>query len=157
MARLVEGIGRATMALMMALVLAAAAPSAEAEALGRRIANAGLLGTLLPMMVKKDTDELVARHKELTAAEQAELRRIAQRTASSGIDKALSANGHAYAEALSVDELKAVAAFMESPAGQRWRASQPQVIAGTVAAIEGMDFKKDVAAAYCKQTGKLCD
>lgn len=145
------------MALMLALALAAAAPSAEAEALGRRVANAGLLGTLLPMIVKKDTDELVAAHKELTAAEQAELRRLAEATGKAGIDKALNANGHAYAEAISVAELQAVAAFLESPAGLRFRASQPQVIAGTVAALGEMDFKKDVAAAYCRQTGKLCD
>ena len=49
-----------------------------------------------------------------------------------------------------------VSAFWKSPAGQGYRASIPAVIAATVQSVGDMDFKGDVIAAYCKETGKLC-
>ena len=56
------------MALILALAMAATTPlaSPKAEALGVRLARTGTLGTLLPMMAAKDTNELVAEQKALT-------------------------------------------------------------------------------------------
>ena len=48
---------------MLTLVLSTATPivPSETEAWGVRLARAGTLATLLPMMVAKETEELVAR------------------------------------------------------------------------------------------------
>ena len=47
-------------------------------------------------------------------------------------------------------------AFQSSSAGKRYRAAMPGVIAETMKSIGNMDFKGDVRAAFCKETGKLC-
>lgn len=145
--------------LWMAVVLAGAqvaAPSAAAVALGDRLARTGTLAALLPMMVAKETDELVAAHPELSAAEQAELRRVAKATADMGSAKLFAAEGRQYAELLTEAELRTLVAQAESPEARRLRAAQPHVIAGVMAAMGGMDFKKDALAAFCARTGKGC-
>ena len=140
----------------MMLVAQAGAASPEAVALGERLARSGTLAALLPMMVAKETDELVAAHKELTVAEQAALRRTAQATADAGAAKLFAAEGREYAARLSAAELRALVAQAESPAARRLRAVQPQVIAGVMGAMGSMDFKKDAWAAFCAQAGKGC-
>ncbi|QIL03175.1 DUF2059 domain-containing protein [Sphingomonas sinipercae] len=145
------------MTLLLALALAAAVPpSVEASALGRQVAEAGTLGTLLPLITAKETEELLAQHEDLGKDEQATLRALAADIAKAGSERALAANGRAYAEALTAEELKIVVAFQRSAAGRRYQAVQPQVIAATMVALAGLDFKKDVLAAFCKKTGKLC-
>jgi hypothetical protein len=49
-----------------------------------------------------------------------------------------------------------IVAFQKSRAGQAYRGAIPAVIAATVQSVGDMDFKGDVLAAYCRQTGKLC-
>lgn len=145
------------MTIAMALLLVAGAPSPEAEALGRRLAETGTLATLLPMMVAKETEDLVAAQGGLSAADQAVLRAVAAETAKSGADRVMKAEGDAFAAALSVEDLKALVAFNQSETARRYRAAQPTVIAATMKSMEGMDFKKDVMAAFCRKTGKGCD
>ena len=55
-----------------------------------------------------------------------------------------------------VPDLRGIVAFQRSRAGQAYRGAIPAVIAATVESVGDMDFKGDVLAAYCKQTGKLC-
>lgn len=143
-------------AMLIGLLMAAAAPSAEAEALGRRLAETGTLSALLPLAARKETEELIAAHPELDDADKAALRAVAAETARGGMDKAVAASGHAYAAALPIEDLKALVAFNESAAARRYRAAQPQAIAATMQALAGLDFKKDVMAAFCARTGKGC-
>lgn len=145
-------------ALLLALAAAppASAPTAEAEALGLRLARTGTLGTLLPMLIAKDTDELVAEHKELGLRDAAKLRAVAAETGRSTTDRAMAVEGHAYAGLLSVAELRALVAFGESPVAARQRSVQPQVIAATVAGLAGFDFKKQALAAYCNNNANPC-
>jgi hypothetical protein len=138
------------------LLLAAAAPSAQALLLGRQIAEHGTLGTLLPMIERKETEELIAAHPELAAAEQAKLRTTAKRVYEAGRDKLMALEGRAWAEQLTVPEMRAVLAFQNGTAGKRYRAATPAVIGTTMKSIGQMDFKGDVLAAYCRDTGKLC-
>lgn len=142
--------------MIAALLLLAAAPTAEAEALGLRLARAGTLATLLPLMEAKETDEIVAQHKELSAAEQAELRATAHQVASAGAERLFAAEGRAYAAELSVEDLRALVTHAESPAAGRLRTAMPKVITTTMQAAGGMDFKKDALAAFCAKTGKAC-
>jgi hypothetical protein len=142
--------------VILLMLAAAASPSAHAVALGRQIAERGTLATLLPMIQQKETEELVIAHPELSAGERAKLRSTAQRVYQAGRDRLLQAEAQGWAGQLSVRELRAVLSFQNSAAGTRYRAAAPAVVATTMKAIGKMDFKDDVLAAYCRETGKLC-
>jgi hypothetical protein len=144
--------------MVTALLLAAAAaqPSAEALRLGRQLAETGTLATVLPLVQQKETEELVAAHPELNAAGKDLLRSTAQAVYRQGRDRLMQAEASSYAQTLSIGDLRAAVAFQNSPSGKRYRAAIPQVIADTMRQLGKMDFKGDVLAAYCKETGKLC-
>ena len=142
--------------MVIALLLAAAQPSPEALRLGRRLAETGTLASLLPMIQQKETEELLADHPELSAAEMTKLRATAQRVYQGGRDRLMEAEAQAYAKRLSIRDLRAAVAFQSSPAGRRTRAAMPGVIGDTMKSVGTMDLKGDVRAAYCKETGKLC-
>lgn len=147
----------AVAALLLASPLAAqTAPSAEAEALGRRVADTGTLASLFPLLIAKDTEELVGQHPELDDAGKAKLRAAAAATAKVGMDKILGAIGHEYAVRLSLADLKALVAFNEGPAAKAWRAAEPQVITATMKTVDGFDLKKESWTAYCKSPGVTC-
>ena len=143
--------------VMIAWLLAAAAqPSAEALRLGRQLAETRTLATILPLVQQKETEELVAAHPELSAAGKDLLRSTAQAVYRQGRDRLMQAEAVSYARTLSISDLRSAVAFQNSPSGKRYRAAIPQVIADTMRQLGRMDFKGDVLAAYCKETGKLC-
>jgi hypothetical protein len=142
--------------MILFLTLLAAEPSAEALKLGREIAESGTLASMLPLIKQDEVGKLLKEHPELSAAEQAQLKQTADRVFTAGADKLFAATARGYAERLSVADLRVAAAYYRSPAAKRMQAALPQVIAGAMSAMQGMDFKKDLTAAYCKDTGKLC-
>ena len=107
-------------------------------------------------MQAKETDELVEAHPELGDADKVKLRAVAKTVYRSGRERLMQASAHAYAERLSVADMRDVVAFQKSRAGQTYRGAIPAVIAATVQSVGEMDFKGDVTKAYCKETGKLC-
>ena len=143
-------------AALLFLAAAAAQPSPEALKLGRQLAEVGTLATLLPMMKQTEVQELINDHPELSSAEQAQLREVAERVFLSGRERLLAATGRAYAEHLSRADLRSVLAFQSSSVARRYREATPLVIAETMKSVGKLDFKGDVEAAFCKQTGKLC-
>jgi hypothetical protein len=149
--------------LAMALLLAGApasapapAPGAEAERLGRELAGQGTLAALLPLVAAKETEELVAAHPDLSEADKAALRDTARSTFAAGESRLIAATGHAYAERLTVAELRRLVSFNRTEAARRYRSAMPEAIAATLQAIGPMDFKADTLAAFCRRTGKLC-
>lgn len=143
--------------VMIAWLLAVAAqPSTEALRLGRQLAETGTLATVLPLVQHKETEELVAAHPELSAAGKDLLRSTAQAVYRQGRDRLMQAEAESYARTLSISDLRSAVAFQNSPSGKRYRAAIPQVIADTMRQLGRMDFKGDVLAAYCRETGKLC-
>ena len=142
--------------MVIALLLAPAAPNAEALALGRQIAEAGTLASFVELVQTKETEELVEAHSELTPAEKDKLKAVAHQVYLGGRERLMQATARAYAERLSVADMRDIVAFQKSRAGQTYRGAIPAVIAATVESVGEMDFKGDVTAAYCKQTGKLC-
>jgi hypothetical protein len=145
--------------MVIALLLLAAAtaqPSAEAIRLGQEIARSGTLAALLPLMKDQQTQELLAAHPELGPAEQSKLRATADRVFASGRKRILDGEARAYAANLSLADLRVVAAYYRTGAARRMQAALPKVIAETMHSMQGLDFKADVAADYCKETGRLC-
>ena len=74
------------MNLMIAVMLASATPTAEAERLGRELAEAGTLAALLPVIQAKETDEVIAAHPGLSDSEKTALRVTAGRVYEQGRD-----------------------------------------------------------------------
>lgn len=131
----------------------APAPSAEAVALGERLARRGTLSTLLPLQAGKETDEMIAANPSLSAAEQARFRQVAATTRDAMAARLFAAEGRRYAELLSLADLATLVAQAESPAAARLRAAQPQVIMAAMSVMGNVDFKKDVMTAYCRAAG----
>lgn len=142
--------------MLLALIMAATLPSADAEALGRRLAAVGAFQTMLPMVAKKETEEMIAAHPDLSPAERDRLRAVARGVMERGSARIAAGIGHEYAATLSLDDLKALVAFNESPVAQRYRSAMPAVTMKGLAAAGQIDFKGDVAKAFCAETGKLC-
>jgi hypothetical protein len=142
---------------LIAIAMAQAAPGAEAEALGVRLAQTGTLAALLPSVAAKERDELIAQHADWSDADKAALRETADDVAKAAVDRLTTAIGHGYATRLSVEDLRALVAFNESDAGKRWRAATPGAVMGAIAALGQLNLGAETRAAFCKKTGKLCD
>ena len=144
------------MSILAAAALLLAPPSAEAEALGRRLAATGALETLFPAVAAKETEEMIAQHPELSAAERQTLRDTGREVRLAISDKMLAAFGHEYAATLSLDELRALVAFAETPASRHYREAVPEVLVRTMAKMGSVDFGGDLRKSFCAKTGKLC-
>lgn len=142
--------------MLMALLLMAAAPSAEAEDLGLRLARLGQLASILPVVELKETDELLDAHPELSASERLKLRMVAHKVAIEGAERLLRAEGRAYAARLSIEDLRALVAFAEGDAARRMREAEPAVTVATMEAMRGFDYKREVMKAFCQETKKAC-
>lgn len=142
--------------LLLMLAAATAQPSPEALRLGRVLAENGTLGTLLPLIQQKESAELIAAHPELTGSEKDALGATAKAVYEDHRNKLMDVEALAFAKQLSIADLRAIAAFERSPAGGRFRAANPPVIFAVMQSLANVDYKKDVVAAYCKKTGKLC-
>ena len=142
--------------LILQAAAAAPAPSAEAVDLGKRVAASGMLARMIPLIGDKEASEIIADHPELTATDQAQLRQLAVTKALEGRDKLVAAMGTAYAAKLSIEDMKAIAAFNESGAAQRLKDVEPQAIQAAVTILSGFDYKGSVVKDFCAKTGKAC-
>ena len=142
--------------MVIALLLAASQPSAEALRLGNEIARHGTLAALLPLKEQQDTAELLAEDATLSAAEQAKVRATVKRLYAEESKKLFAATGRAYAERLRLADLRTIAAFYRTGASKRFQAVVPAAIMTTMKAAGDVDLGKDARATICKDTGKLC-
>jgi hypothetical protein len=113
------------MVIMLFLAAAAAQPSAEALRLSRELADSGTLATVLPLVAKKETEELVTAHPELSAMEAASLRTTATQVFTAGRERLLDSEAQALAERLSLADLRAITSFQRSPAATTFSTSAP--------------------------------
>ncbi len=142
------------MSLLAAALLLQASP--EAIKLGEELASYGTLATLGPIMTAKEAEDLVAAHPELTKAEQDNLRATAKKEADQLRAKAITVEGKAFAETLSLQDLRTLAEFARSDAARRQREAMPKIIVGTMKGLGNVDYKANVLAAYCRDYKKLC-
>jgi hypothetical protein len=142
---------------MLTVILAMMlAPSAEAETLGRRLAATGTIETLLPAIAAKETEEVIAEHRELSELDRATLRAMSSDVMGGMRSRLAEAIGHEYASALSLQDLRALVAFAATPAARRYRAAIPGVTMKGLSKIGQVDFKGELGKAFCARTGKLC-
>lgn len=143
---------------LLLLLLQGTAPAvpSEAQQLGVRLARTSGLAAIAPALIEKDLADLSREDASLSVAERERLLSMGRAEARAGLEKLMQAIGSGYAQRLSIEDLRVLVAHGESPAASRWRTVEPAVIAGAMSAVGEMDLKKNVAAAFCRDAGKLC-
>lgn len=134
-----------------------ATPSPEAVALGRRLADAGTLATLLPIVIENNLAELAAEPGNASPAQRAAIVATGRRMAAARREQLLDGTARAYARYLSIEDLRTLVAAADAPAARRKRAADLPVIVTALQAIQGVDLQADVAAAVCAERKLLCD
>jgi hypothetical protein len=142
--------------LLLVLAVAGTSPSPQAQRLGRELAEQGTLASLLPLVKSKEVDELLVEDPNLTIADKEKLRATADRIFERGYNRLMDATGSAYAQQLSLADLRTLTRFYASPAARRYRAATPQAIVAAMKSVGEMDFKGDVRRAFCADTKHLC-
>lgn len=142
--------------IFIAATLAATAPSHEAQRLGEQLAAQGSFGSILGAMGTQQTEELVKDIPDATPVEQERMRRLATARLAELRARTDAKVGAIYARHYKLSELRAIMRFYASPAGLALRRETIATLPEIAAALQGIDFKADVRAAFCKETGKLC-
>ena len=107
-------------------------------------------------MQQKEIAELEASHPELSQSERVALRATARRVFRDDLATLIKSEAAAFASQLSISDMRSIADFETSAAGRRYRAATPAVVGIVMQSMSKIDYKKDVTAAFCAQTGKLC-
>jgi hypothetical protein len=164
--RLASSLAAAAFVLAAPMPAAAQAPAAASAApaplpaaqaaLGRRLAELGDFNAMIGAMGHAEIEGMAANMPDLTDAERARLRQVGERVLASGRARILGALGDAYGRHFTADQLRAIIAFLESPAGRAYVGALPQLLPEIAAATQGVDLGRDVRAAFCRETGKLC-
>ena len=155
------------MMMLMALALAGAAPvaaaapapgqpSKEAVELGVRLARAGSLAAIAPMLAERDIAEVIKDHPDWTERDISIFRTASRRVATSDIDHLVRALGLAYARRLSPEDLASLVKAVEGPRAARRRAIEGPALIEALQTVGVIDFKRDTLAAFCAEMGKGC-
>lgn len=154
------------MSLLLALAAASAAAATpapapavtgEAARLAQIVAENGMLATIAPMIAANEAREIAAEHPEWTAADQATFQATASEVATTMRGQIVAAEAAAFAAHLSLDDLRTIAAYSQSPAAANQRAAMPAIMAQTAQVLDKLDHKGTLKAAFCARTGKLCE
>jgi hypothetical protein len=133
----------------------AALPAAQA-ALGRRLAELGDFNAIVGAMGHAEIEAMATGTPDLTAAERARLRQVGEGVLASGRARMLAIVGDIYGRHFTAGPLRAIIAFLESPPGRAYVGALPQLLPRIAMAMQGVDLRRDVRAAFCRETGKLC-
>jgi hypothetical protein len=132
-------------------------PGPEQEALGRRLAAAGDFQAVVSTIGRGEVDRLAAAQADLTEAERARFREVGYRELNRGREELIEIVGELYARQFGANELRSIVDFFESPVGRRYTGALGGLIPQIAAAIEDRDLGADVRAAFCRETGRLCE
>jgi hypothetical protein len=135
---------------------AAPAPSPETRALARSVATGDDFLALVRFISIAQIAGVEAKIGPLTEAEKAKAGQIGEATLVEGENRVIDRLGDAYARHFSADELKAISAFLATPAGRAWSNRLPQILPGFGEAMKGFDFKRRMMAETCAQIHKGC-
>lgn len=145
------------MILALAYLAAIASPSAEAKRLGLRLARTSGIVTIAPLLIEKDLAELAKEDSTITADERQRVLTLGREEGKRGLDRVSAALGDAYAQRLSLSDLKVLVRQNESAEAVRRRAAEPEVLMSAMAALGSLDLKKNTAVLMCKEAKKLCN
>ena len=143
-------------ALLWSSFALAQQPDSARLALGRRLAAAGEFNTIVGAMGAAEVERLARETPDLSDAERGRLREIGAATLDRGRARLLEAVGAIYARHFTAAQLRAIAGFLESPAGRAYTGALPRMLPEIAQAMQGRDLAAEIRAAFCRETGKLC-
>ncbi|MEL7689910.1 hypothetical protein [Citromicrobium bathyomarinum] len=129
----------------------------EALLLAREIAANGFLPSLVPLQTASEIEGMIKDNPNLTPSEIETLRAIGAQHAEQLRAKLIELDARAYADALSLSDLRALAVFERSEAAAHRRAAMPQIMMSVVTSLGDVDYGGGVKKDFCSQTGKLCE
>jgi hypothetical protein len=136
--------------------IAKPAPSAESVTLARRVAAhddfVAMFGSVGQSQLSGIEESLGA----LTPAEKLKADAIGKAKLAEGMSQVVDRLAVVYANAFSVADLKVMASFLETPAGEAYSGRLMKVLPGLGESMKGFDFKREVLAETCAQIGKGC-
>lgn len=125
-------------------------------ALGRRMAAAGDFNAIVGAMGEAEIDRMARETPNLTETERDRLRAVGEAELAVGRAHILDAVAIVYARHFTIDQLRAITAFLESDTGRAYTGAIPTLLPEVAAALQGMDFGAAVRRSFCRETGKLC-
>jgi hypothetical protein len=131
-------------------------PSAEAMALARRVAAHDDFVAMISFAGQAQVAGIEQSLGALTPAEKAKADAIGKATLAEGVNRVTDRLSVSYADAYSVADLKVIAAFLETPAGQAYSGRLMKVLPGLGESMKGFDFKREFLAQACTQISKGC-
>lgn len=134
----------------------APAPTGERATLGRRLAELGEFNAVTGAMGRAEVEAMARETPDLSDAERVRLRAVGTEVLAAGRARVLAQVGDAYARQFTLPQLRAIVAFLASPAGRAYVGALPRLLPAIAAAMQGVDLRRDVRAAFCRETGKLC-
>lgn len=129
----------------------------ERTALGLRLARAGDFNAIVGAVGAAEIERLARETPDLSDAERDRLREVGRRRLEAGRERLLAAVGTTYGRRFTAEQLRAIVAFFEGPAGRAYTGALPGLLPEIAAAMQGVDLAAAVRADFCRETGKLCD
>ncbi|HWD66440.1 MAG TPA: DUF2059 domain-containing protein [Caulobacteraceae bacterium] len=136
---------------------AAPAPSPEAVALARRAAARDDFLVMIQSVAGGQVEGVEKGMGELTPAEKAKVDEIGKRKLDEGIDRVVDRLAVVYAKEFSLDDLRAIDAFLQTPAGKAYSERLLPTLTVVGEAMKGFDFKREVRAQACAEIKKGCE
>lgn len=135
---------------------AAPAPSAEAVALARKVAARDDFLVMIETIAGPQVGEVEHGMGDLTAAEKDKVDQIGKQKLAKGIDRVVDKLATFYAQKFSVEDLRAINAFLQTPAGTAYSERLMPTLMVVGESMKGFDFKKEVRAEACTEIKKGC-
>ncbi len=136
---------------------AAPAPSPEAMALARRAAARDDFLVMIQSVAGGQVEGVEKGMGDLTPVEKAKVDDIGKRKLDEGIDRVVDKLAEVYAKEFSLDELRAIDAFLQTPAGKAYSERLLPTLTVVGEAMKGFDFKREVRAQACTELKKGCE
>jgi len=125
-------------------------------ALGRRLSELGDFNAIIGTMGNGEIERMATSTPGLTEAERARLRQVGQGVLARERARILPLVGDIYARHFTTEQLNAIIAFLESPPGRAYVGAFPRLLPQIAVAMQNVDLGREVRAAFCRETGKLC-
>lgn len=136
---------------------AASPPSPEAMALARRAAARDDFLVMIQSVAGGQIGEVQKGMGDLTPAEKAKVEEIGKRKMDEGIDRVVDRLAQVYAKEFSLEDLRAIDAFLQTPAGKAYSERLLPTLTVVGEAMKGFDFKREVRAQACTEIKKGCE
>jgi hypothetical protein len=136
---------------------AAPAPSQEAMALARRAAARDDFLVMIQSVSGGQIAEVEKGMGDLSPAEKIKVDEIGKRKMAEGIDRVVDKLAAVYAKEFSLEDLRTIDAFLQTPAGKAYSERLLPTLTVVGEGMKGFDFKREVRAEACTEVKKGCE